>query len=96
MANATSIFLQSANASNTAAESSTASDIDEGAVLAAINRPDVVDLPSLAVRLDTGPTKLQPTLERLSQQGFVDVDGNNLKLSEAGERALRYMTLTNI
>lgn len=95
MTNATSTFLQGANAANAASVSlSAAPTIDDSAVLAAINRPDVHDLASLASRLETGQSKIQPAVESLSEQGFVESDGNNLKLSEAGQRALRYMSLT--
>lgn len=95
MANATSSFLQGANSANSASAAA-AAPLDDSAVLAAISRPDVHDLASLASRLDTGQSKVQPAVDSLLEQGFIEHDGATLKLSEAGERALRYMAITRV
>jgi DNA-binding IclR family transcriptional regulator len=97
MINTTSSFLQGVIAANVSTSGATSASppADEGAVLAAIKRDDVNDIASLAAQLETGPTKVQPTVDALAEEGLVENDGNTLRLSEAGERALRYMNISN-
>ena len=97
MANATSTFLQGANAANAAVGSSTQSSspvLDSAKVLAAISKPEISSLETLASELHVAPGTVSPLLESLSNDGLVQGDGDDLHLSESGERALRYTELS--
>ncbi len=100
MTNATSNFLQGANAANAAAGSaapSSSAPVDTARVLAAISSPEVSDMRTLANALDVTPSNVSPTIDRLSRDGLViKSDDEKLELSESGERALRYTELSSL
>jgi DNA-binding MarR family transcriptional regulator len=101
MPTATSNFLQGTNAANAAAVSTStvghaaSLPVDEAQILAAVAEPAVRDLNSLATQLGVAPALISPEVERLSKQGLVEYVGE-LKLSEAGERFLRYADLAGL
>jgi len=99
MATATSIFLQGANAANAAMSApslAAPAPVDATQVLAAIAKPQVSDLASLALALDLTQGSVRPVLETLCSEGLVAAVGDDLKLSDSGQRALRYTALSKI
>jgi DNA-binding MarR family transcriptional regulator len=98
MANATTQFLQGANAANAAVGSSSLSpepSLDSATVLAAISKPDVSSLETLATELHVMPGSVSPIVESLSREGLIQGSGDGeLTLSESGERALRYTEIS--
>ncbi len=97
MSRASSNFLQGANAANAAAQSARSGpdeqppeDVD---ILAAVDLPEVSDIETLAKYLGIEETKVQPAVRKLSRLGLIDIEGEKLKLSRGGERALRYTSL---
>lgn len=96
MSKATSTFLQGANAANAAVSGTSASPprvLDEAEILAAVENPEAKTLISLAGLLGVGVEVIQSKVGKLAKQGLIEVSGRSLKLSEAGERALRYTSL---
>ena len=98
-----STFLKTANVPSSApptglgaASSATpagVSGFDEGDVLAAVAKPEVSTIESLADALQTTPAAIDPVVTKLSEDGFLNVRsgyGAPLTLSDIGERALRY------
>jgi hypothetical protein len=96
MSRATSDFLESANAANAAAQSAggPAETVDIASVLAALEPEDVNDLATLASRLKLAVESVKPIVNGLARRGLVEFEGNSLKLSRAGERAVRYTSMT--
>jgi hypothetical protein len=94
MANATSTFLQGANAANAAAspggQPAPASSVDTVQVLAAISKPQVVTVADVAAALNITSESVTPVVEILSHEGLVETRDDGLHLSDSGERALRY------
>lgn len=92
MSRATSDFLEGANAANAAAQSAgePAQGADIASILAALEPDDVNDLPTLASRLRMVVESVVPIVRELAKRGLVEFDGEQLKLSRAGERAVRY------
>ena len=96
MSKATTTFLQGANAANaavSAAASSAPQVLDDADILAAVENPEVKTIVSLAALLGVGVDAIQLTVDKLTKRGLIEVAGRSLKLSEAGERALRYTSL---
>jgi hypothetical protein len=94
MSRATSNFLESANAANAAAKSASSGGadqaMDDAAILATVESEDIGDLPSLADHLRVTPQIAAQIAQKLAKRGLIDMDGMALKLSRAGERAVRY------
>jgi DNA-binding MarR family transcriptional regulator len=97
MSRATSNFLQGANAANAAFQSAASEGAeqttDDAAILAAVETPEVHDVNSLAVSLGVTAAIAQPIVQKLAKRGLVELVGASLKLSRAGERALRYTSM---
>jgi len=87
MANATSQFLSSATPTGSGFGIQAPSEAD---VLSVAADPDVKDVPTLAVRLQSAPALVEPVVRKLISDGFLTGGPNELTLSESGERALRY------
>jgi predicted transcriptional regulator len=100
MANATSTFLQGANAANAAMGASgppaSTAPVDRSQVLAAISKPEVSNLAALASELNVTVGSVSPTVESLSNDGLVETVDDQLHLSASGERALRYINISKV
>ena len=101
MANATSTFLQGANAANAAMSSaatpfSSAAPVDTAQVLAAISKPEVSNIETLAASLNLSVGSVEPVVEILSAEHLIDQTDHGLQLSDAGERALRYTEISKL
>jgi DNA-binding MarR family transcriptional regulator len=86
MTKPSSTFLRGANA---ALSKGMRSEPAEGDVLTALAEGGAPDVGALALTLRTDPAQLQGLLDKLRAQGLIETDGG-LRLSHAGERALRY------
>lgn len=96
MANPSSNFLRGANIGGS---DGSMSPPDETAVLMAIGKPrsSIVNITTIASALMTTPTAVGDIVDQLLLSGLIveqsDQAGINLRLSSAGERALRYASL---
>jgi hypothetical protein len=90
MANATSTFLQSANAAN---GSGAISVPDENAVLIAINDPKVSTLADVASQLGSNQQVVTPVVNGLLRSKLIEDDGGQLRLSPAGDLALQFANM---
>jgi hypothetical protein len=92
--NASSQFLRSANSASPNNGVQTPSDTD---VLSVASPAGAKAVESLAIELGTLPALLWPVVRKLSSDGFLTFETEgSVKLSEAGERALRYTKVANL
>lgn len=68
----------------------TASELDTGAVLAAIDSDQVKDMRDLCSVMNVTPSAMEPLLDEFLQKGFLRQGKESLALSEIGQRALTY------
>lgn len=87
MANASSIFLRG---SYLPVSQAAPSPVEDSSVLAAAANPGVTSLAALADALQTTPSAIERSVERLRAEGLIDLTETDLRLSPVGERALKY------
>lgn len=95
MSKAATNFLQGVNAANAAVSGASASSQqgpDDAQILAAVDDERVSDVVTLSSVLGVAAVIVEPIVARLVKKGLIE-SGTSLTLTEAGERALRYINL---
>lgn len=94
MPNATSSFLQGVNAANAAsqAQSGLPTGLDPTALLSRLAK-GAADVATLAASLGASPGQVLDASGALIAEHLAEKDGEFVKLSEVGERAVRYLNI---